>query len=337
MFVVLGGCCSARVVPPPAEEQQPADPMQASTAAARAVVQPPALTAAAVAGVGGGPPAPQQAPLRAGGGRRGATWEQVAFTDDEQRRLEAVKADLRASKRRDEAGLLKNAAAAEQAEVQCTRDSLYWVSKYMEDAAATAVSADPVWGPEGQGLSPLAAVAAAKWRLQVREQQAARLAAQKDEEKEEAEAKVLRGMEQLLGKGAARAWAEARKAPKPSAAPAAAQAAPVAQPSPGPAGLAGAGEGGAEQAAAPAEAGEPQFIEAGGDGAVASALTECIELAEAELNGGTGLPQLAQELGARTDLQGVLADVAAAAEKRGLPRRLSRKASLKLTKEVNRR
>jgi hypothetical protein len=46
---------------------------------------------------------------------------------------------------------------------------------------------------------------------------------------------------------------------------------------------------------------------------------------------------LLQELGARSDIGTVLGEVAARAAAKGLPRRLSKKASLKLTKEVNRR
>ena len=46
---------------------------------------------------------------------------------------------------------------------------------------------------------------------------------------------------------------------------------------------------------------------------------------------------LLAELGTRSDLANVLGEVAAAAAAKGLPRRLSKKASLKLTKEVNRR
>lgn len=43
---------------------------------------------------------------------------------------------------------------------------MYWTAKYMHDAASSATSSDPHWGLGG-GLTPLAAVFAAKWRQQV--------------------------------------------------------------------------------------------------------------------------------------------------------------------------
>lgn len=43
----------------------------------------------------------------------------------------------------------------------------YWTAQYMASAAASASAADRHWGLAG-GMSPLAAVFAAKWRQQVR-------------------------------------------------------------------------------------------------------------------------------------------------------------------------
>jgi len=374
MYVVLRGRCSARVLPL-APSAPPAAHLDAG-AGADQIIQ---------AGTTVGPSLQQQQqqqlPLRAAGGRRGVTWEEAAFTEEERQRLEAVKADLKASKQRvscegdrmggltevgvienftqavedsldllqtpltnpqDETGLLKHAAAAEQAETSCAKDSLYWVSKYMEEAAAIATAADPVWGPEGKGLSPLAAVAAAKWRQAVREQQAQRLAAQKVEEKEEAEAKVLRGMEQLLGKGAAKAWAEARRAAAAvsTAGPSSPLSAAVAVPMMAASAMVG-------DSAAASESAEVQL--AGAATAEGALLASPSTVADAQPStspaddraggecAGSRVSELAQELAARSELDSILGDVAAAAEKRGLPRRLSRKASLKLTKEVNKR
>lgn len=95
----------------------------------------------------------------------------------------------------DASTLLKHGAAAEAAETACDRDSMYWVTKYMQQAAAGAGAAPDasLLGPEGGGLSPLAAVAAAKWRAALREKQAAARRAARDEEVEEADAKVMRG------------------------------------------------------------------------------------------------------------------------------------------------
>jgi len=46
------------------------------------------------------------------------------------------------------------------------KDALYWTAKYMSQAVASASATDPAWGLAG-GLTPLAAVFAAKWRQQV--------------------------------------------------------------------------------------------------------------------------------------------------------------------------
>jgi len=46
------------------------------------------------------------------------------------------------------------------------KDALYWTAKYMSQAVASASAIDPAWGLSG-GLTPLAAVFAAKWRQQV--------------------------------------------------------------------------------------------------------------------------------------------------------------------------
>jgi len=46
------------------------------------------------------------------------------------------------------------------------KDALYWTAKYMSQAVACASATDPQWGLAG-GLTPLAAVSAAKWRQQV--------------------------------------------------------------------------------------------------------------------------------------------------------------------------
>ncbi|GBF88982.1 hypothetical protein Rsub_01481 [Raphidocelis subcapitata] len=330
MFVVLRGCCAARAVPPPEGEA-------AETAAEAAAAHGPAASmqqqqlAAGAPMLAAGPwssPQPQiqqPGPLRAAGGRRGATWEEAAFTAEERRRLAAVEADLRAGQKRDEAtGLLRHAAEAEEAEARCARDSLYWVAKYVRDAASAAATASgpAALGPEGQGLSPLAAVAAARWRDAVRGQQAARLAARRTEDVEDAEAKVLQGMEQLLGRGAARAWAEARKAAKaPPPPPGAARAAEAA------AGAAGVRQP-EEEGGGPADAGDG----AAGDGAEAAT-----EAAAPPAAAPTDAEALAAELAARATLEGVLSDVAAAAARKGLPPRLGRRASLKITRELNRR
>lgn len=47
------------------------------------------------------------------------------------------------------------------------RDGLYWTAKFMSTATAAATASDPHWGLEG-GMTPLAAVFAAKWRQQVK-------------------------------------------------------------------------------------------------------------------------------------------------------------------------
>lgn len=245
---------------------------------------------------------------------------------------------------------------------------MYYIAKYMEDARATASAADPVWG-QGGGLTPLAAVAAAKWRQTVRDRQAQRLAAEKVAEEEEAEARVLRGMEQLLGKGAARAWAEARRAAAPAAA---AGQLPGAGPVPP-----GVREGQHDSGSAAAAGGEAKTpisasvsvgTDGGGAGAnpggtlangtmlqgapallatttssaapgAAAAATAAAAARAASVGKGviSGSAMLLEELAKRTSLEVVLADVAAAAARRGLPRRLSRKASLQITREVNRR
>ncbi|KIY98789.1 hypothetical protein MNEG_9172 [Monoraphidium neglectum] len=339
MYVVLNGSCSERARAEPGDEAAPAP--QAATAPGVAPVPAPAA-----------PGAPRP-PLRAGGGRRGATWEEAAFTEEERARLEVVKAELLAGQQhRGEpptssrpGGPGAAAAPGERAAGICEKDSLYWTAKYVRDACASAAAcagaggeSDPASWREVGGLPPLAAVAAAKWRQAVRDGQARHLAERRVAEDGEAEARVMRGMEQLLGRGAARAWAEARRsaggAGPATQRPVAAAAAPAA---PGAASTADRDTAGAACSTAI-------------DGATAAAIVDAAQNPDCGLEiGDTASPLasaarreispflLAAELAARSTLQGVLADVAAAAARRGLPRRLGRQASLKITRELNRR
>jgi hypothetical protein len=97
MYVVLNGSCSERARAEPGDEAAPAP--QAATAPGVAPVPAPAA-----------PGAPRP-PLRAGGGRRGATWEEAAFTEEERARLEVVKAELLAGQQHRVRGLAQTMLA----------------------------------------------------------------------------------------------------------------------------------------------------------------------------------------------------------------------------------
>ncbi len=50
------------------------------------------------------------------------------------------------------------------------QDSLYWTASYMDAAARRATAQDPQWGLSA-GMSPLAAICAARWRQEARRRQ----------------------------------------------------------------------------------------------------------------------------------------------------------------------
>lgn len=113
MFIILRGCCSERLRPPPptplsepgALATPPAEGKQSegqggpcwAAAVGQGLV---GVGAWDVQGGGCGQVGAGGPPLRAAGGRRGATWEEAAFTEEEKRRLEAVRADLRAGRQK---------------------------------------------------------------------------------------------------------------------------------------------------------------------------------------------------------------------------------------------
>jgi hypothetical protein len=132
MYVLMSGQCQVRAKPLPAAAAAGASSAEGDLQAAQA-----ALNSA-----------------------RGAAAAEAA----QQERVGALQASLGG----EPAGgdLLKNATAAELAEKAVQQDGCYWTAKYMAHARSTATAADPNWGLGG-GLTPLAAVFAAKWREKV--------------------------------------------------------------------------------------------------------------------------------------------------------------------------
>ncbi|KAI8462869.1 MAG: hypothetical protein J3K34DRAFT_497757 [Monoraphidium minutum] len=277
MCVVLSGACAERALPP----DEPAEAAPAPTVSSSGAAAAPAGAAGAAAGA---PPAAAAAaappPLRVCGGRRGATWEEAAFTDGERRRLELDEA----------AAPSRGAVAGGADDGSGGRDSLYWTARYVRDACAAAAASAADRAADGcGGLPPLAAAAAARWREAVRGRQAAARAGARAAEEEEAGARVMQGMEQLLGKGAALAWAAARRSA-------------AAAPPPAPAG--------ARQPAGPAGAGEAAA--APGPAAAAAAVDGAPAAADGEGGGGPADADAAAAAGSRAAAAAAAATVGAA-------------------------
>ncbi|KAF8064564.1 hypothetical protein HT031_003364 [Scenedesmus sp. PABB004] len=375
MFVLLQGACEVRARPlAPLPAGQPgAEPASdgggcrvaaVNAAAARVDPQHAAGGAATEHGAAMATPTPL--------GARRTTWEGAAFTAAEQARLEAVQAVLEAD-RASAAGqgggaCAPPAAGAPRGAAAVERDGVYWTAQFMASAVATAEASDPHWGTNG-GLTPLAAAFAARWREQVRLQAANRHAAQAQEGAAGEADREAAAMDELLGKAAARVWRAARDAAAAAAAGAGAGAGATGGGTDG--GTDGPGATTAQQATPPNAAAQDAALGRDGPGAGASAAVtppqplrgaaddpataagllaaaaaaapsaaEALKLQLAAL--GVRDPadvsrRLLAEVGARADLEGLLAGVASLLERRGLPRRLSRKGSLKITRELNRR
>jgi hypothetical protein len=133
MYVLMSGQCQVRAKPLPA------------------------AAAAAASGGGSAGEADLQAALSSA---RGAAAAEAAH----QERVGTLQASLAGESAATD--LLKNSTAAELAEKAVQQDGCYWTAKYMAHARSTATAADPNWGLGG-GLTPLAAVFAAKWREKV--------------------------------------------------------------------------------------------------------------------------------------------------------------------------
>jgi hypothetical protein len=74
---------------------------------------------------------------------------------------------------------------AERAERSVAKDSLYWTAAYMDAASRRATAQDPQWGLSS-GMSPMAALCAARWRMQARRRRAAGEGEEEEEEGGEA-------------------------------------------------------------------------------------------------------------------------------------------------------
>eukprot|EP00878_Enallax_costatus_P026151 GHUV01028035.1.p1 GENE.GHUV01028035.1~~GHUV01028035.1.p1 ORF type:complete len:176 (+),score=67.14 GHUV01028035.1:514-1041(+) len=169
----MSGICHVRARPlKPAQHTAAADEPAPPTSAAPGTATTAAGNTSSQSGGIGAAGGPVYSSVGSHSSVRRTTWEGAAFTPQEQAKLEAVKAALDADKQKHlHHNKPAQAAAAGSSHHQGTKavekDAMYWTAKYMHDAATSATGSEPQWGLEG-GLTPLAAVFAAKWRQQVR-------------------------------------------------------------------------------------------------------------------------------------------------------------------------
>jgi hypothetical protein len=95
------------------------------------------------------------------------------------------------------------------------QDSLFWTASYMDAAARRATAQDPQWGLSA-GMSPLAALSAARWRQEARRRQR-QGEGEGEEGRQEEEEEPQGGRGGLLAAGLAGCWAcQAAAASRPA-------------------------------------------------------------------------------------------------------------------------
>eukprot|EP00775_Hariotina_reticulata_P005930 gene5930-6170_t len=303
----------------------------------------------------------------------------------EQAKLEAVQAALEADRQQEQLWKVAlsddgTSTAEVRKEQAIEKDALYWTAKYMSQAMACAKATDPQWGLAG-GLTPLAAVFAAKWRQQMRKQHIEKSSSSSQSGANESDPadKAYQAMEDLLGKAAAKSWKAARDAATATSSPTITSAEnsgclakqqqspvlltdasahlPVGQGGPGSSNTGGytvVGDlsTGVSTAAVgnqstPRSGPEPFLSTATATAeqllTVAAASRDPAESLKLQLaavgvkNPSEVSRMLMEEVVARADLNELLSSVVEILEHKGLPKRLSKRGSLKITRELNKR